>query len=143
MSDTPLPVADNTPVESYSLSLLFDDYPDLDFDAVRQRLQARCGPVDLVEPLAEFQSHQVCWPQDADTPTSRAVIYRPSKPDRQQLGKALRQTWDWPAAEGILGRCRASVLVGDYLAQRLPYRTRLHRLQQLVAAIAETTPCVA
>src|SRR5262245_52408155 len=100
MTDSPTDSPANPPIESYSLSLLFHDLPTLDLDVLQARLDARCGPVETLAPAGDHQLARLVWPAP-DAP-SQAIIYPPGALDQDQARKALRQTWDWPAAEAVL-----------------------------------------
>lgn len=55
----------------------------------------------------------------------------------------LGQSWSFPEAREIVGRCRHTILVTDLMASPLDYRERLELFQDALAGVLEVVPALA
>ncbi len=63
--------------------------------------------------------------------------------DGQRYEPVLQQTRDWADAREVVAHCRASLLVTDFLASRLQYKTRLALFHSVLLSVLDLAPCLA
>jgi Domain of unknown function (DUF4261) len=119
----------NEPADSLSLCLLSPDTLSWEAEAVTGR---------------GGESFQVVTPEHAsqifllDHGDSQTVLHAGSLMDHAAVGRAVRQTWDWPSAQEAVSGCSFSYLVSDRRAKHLSRKERLTRLHRAVAALLAT-----
>lgn len=126
--------------------LWYEQPPDLADPAVLAALRA-VSPATEAEHGSGTHHGSVTVPHpldDPDLPPLLSVVV-PGSPLGQD-GKSrpdVGQTWDWPQAEEAVGRCSASVLVTEMLAEGRTATERVSCLGRVVAALVRATEPVA
>jgi hypothetical protein len=95
-------------------------------------LLAALGPTSSA-PLARIDGIS----RDTGEPPSW-FLSAPREIDVAELDDALSQSWWWPEARAVAPSCRFAVRLVDHRMFGLDYRSRLRRIQQILAAAIET-----
>ncbi|MDF2660638.1 MAG: hypothetical protein K0Q94_3429 [Paenibacillus sp.] len=113
----------------FQMYLLFEEQAERpDAATIREALQARCGQVDTVsgnEALSSFaiEAYKVAY-RDGELPAQ--VMMADVTPFQQEAITDLERTqfWTMPDGEDVLQRCRYKLLISDFMAAGLDYKSR-------------------
>lgn len=125
----------------YSLQLFYEQAPGLGEDAVLAALRSISPSVDRLPGRTEsgifaflHRDHLVSA-AGGRLPAQTLVSEHAGMPERASLDESLRQSWTFPNAETVLQRCRASVLITDFMGAPLDRRGRLTIVEQTLDAV--------
>lgn len=131
-----------SPVPAYIIRLLYENKPVVDEEALLGELK-EIDP--MIRPLGDggvlmFVNENHIAKSIAGGPGSPVLICAAEKIDRQELGVALSQTWDWPAADDVVSTCPYAIIMSDMMGQMLEPRDRLANVQKILAALLKVAP---
>jgi hypothetical protein len=126
------------PPASYIVQLLFESTPQIDFDRVLQQLKKTCGKVQTNKDNKDaltltFKSHEVVAQGARIQPM--ALISMGNRTDIDQ--SVLEQNLEFPELAAKIQSATKTVIIGDLLANYLPYKTRLSLIHNMVSSVLE------
>lgn len=135
---------------TYGVELLCEAQPALSLKellgAIQQHLPA-AEPLDRSGEgtvLAFVHPNHMVRLKDGAIP-AQTCIFPTDKPFQltESLEEDLRQSWSFPEAQEIVGRCRHTILVTDLMSSSLDYKERLGLFQGALAGVLEVVPALA
>lgn len=126
------------PPASYIVQLLFESTPQIDFDKVLKQLKKTCGNVEASKDrkdalILTFKSHEVVAQGARIKPM--ALISMGKSADIDQ--SILEQNLEFPELTAKVQTATKTIIIGDLLANYLPYKTRLSLIHNMVLSLLE------
>jgi len=145
-----MPEATDSFAVTYGVELLFETPPEISKTAIARCMKKRCPGAELMDkdgsgnPLLFFHWDHLLELGDATIP-AQTVVLQTDQPFEitDSLTEDLRQSWSFPEAREVIGRCRNMIFVTDLMTSELEYRERLELFQDALAAILEAVPALA
>jgi hypothetical protein len=136
--------------QTYGVELLFEALPSLSLTELLEAVRRHCPAAEPLDRSGEGTVLAFVHPdhpvglKDATIP-AQTCVFPTDRPF--QLTKALegdlQQSWSFPEASEVVGRCRHTVLVTDLMSSPLDYRERLGLFQDALAGVLEAVPVLA
>ncbi|MDN4067782.1 DUF4261 domain-containing protein [Paenibacillus sp. FSL R5-0407] len=129
----------------FQMYLLFEDKVERpNAEVVRNALESRCGKTDTVSPddvLSSFavEAYKVAY-QEGELPAQ--VMMADVTPFKQETITDLERTqfWTMPDAEDVLQECHYKLLISDFMAAGLDYKSRSSLLADWLEAAVSLFP---
>jgi len=135
---------------TYGVELLFEERPSLSPEILLRSVRARRP---AAEPLNKSGGGTVLAILHPDHPVQFADGTAPAQTCvlptdapfqlTEALEDALRQSWKFPEAREVVGRCRHTVLVTDLMSSLLDPGERLELFEDTLAGVLEVAPAAA
>lgn len=126
--------------------LLYEQQPVPDVPAIYSHLQHALPDVQLISDPSKPGLVMFGHPQyvtrcsDGSEVPAQTVLMATDRPlEPSAFGFELSQTFDWPAANEVVARCRGQLLLTEFLAREIEYRTRLRLFQTALLSVVELT----
>lgn len=129
----------------FQMYLLFEEKVERpNAETVRNALESRCGKTDTVSPddvLSSFavEAYKVAY-QEGELPAQ--VMMADVTPFKQETITDLERTqfWTMPDAEDVLQECHYKLLISDFMAAGLDYKSRSSLLADWLEAAVSLFP---
>ena len=136
--------------QTYGVELFYESFPKNSRTEIARCVKERCPGAEFVgddekaHSLLFFHRDHLVTLADAKLP-AQTVVFLTDQPFRitEALTESLQQSWSFPGAADVVGRCRNTILVTDLMTSPLEYRERLELFEDALAGILEALPALA
>jgi Domain of unknown function (DUF4261) len=132
----------------YGVELLYETAPTISRAEIARCVKRRCPGSELTDcghNMFHFwhHDHRVKF-ADASGP-AQTVVFQTEEPFKltEALTESLQQSWSFPGAADVVGRCRNTIFVTDLVSSPLEYKERLELFQDALAGILDALPALA
>ena len=123
---------------TYVVQLLCEERPEIDKEALWERLRARAGNVDSTGDGLNFAFlDHVTEFADGAAPAMAMIVVTEFDTEKDIRPDDLAQSWYWRKAGDTVARCRYQVGVIQMMAAGLPYKERLALVHNTVMAVLD------
>ena len=136
--------------QTYGVELLYDTPPRMSRAAIARSVKKRCPSAELADgedndkSLHFFHRDHLVKFADANLPAQTVVFLTEESLNLTDvMTESLQQSWSFPGAADVVGRCRNTILVTDLMSSALEYKERLELFQSALAGILEALPALA
>ncbi len=129
------------PPQTIQVELCFAQSPRLDPEAILGAIRQKHPDADLVDGerngavLVRYRKLSELYPDARSAPLLNAI----TTPVEDHDGRDLTHSGSWAQAAEVLGRCRYSLLVTEFLGREVDTATRLSAYQVALAAVIGAT----
>jgi Domain of unknown function (DUF4261) len=137
-------------VQTYGVELLYETLPKIPRTEIARCVKKCCPGAELAsdgekdQSLLFFHWDHLVKLADANLP-AQTVVLLSEEPFKltEVVTESLQQSWSFPGAADVVGRCRNTILVTDLMTSPLEYKERLELFQDALAGILEALPALA
>jgi hypothetical protein len=136
--------------QTYGVQLLYETPPKISRTEIARYVAKRCPSAELADgeendkSLHFLHRDHLVKLVDGYFPAS-TVIVQTEEPFKltEAMTASLQQSWSFPGAAELVGRCRNTIFVTGLMSSGLEYKERLELFQDALAGILEVLPALA